>query len=166
MRFDFLSRLIPASAPELLTRRPAYVRLRTGVAVALFASIYLVIGGRLVMLGALEEPTPVAWPSPPSKARPDILDRNGEVLAMDVPSASVYAEPRKMVDVDEAIEGLMRVFPDLDPVDLQKRLSSRSAFTWIKRTTTRAERDALWALATSCVAFIPTGARRRMFWAP
>ncbi|WP_019997004.1 peptidoglycan D,D-transpeptidase FtsI family protein [Aureimonas ureilytica] len=153
MRFDFLARLIPASAPELLTRRPAYVRLRTSLVVALFAAIYLVIGGRLVMLGALEEPTPVAWPSPPSKARPDILDRNGEVLAMDVPSASVYAEPRKMVDVDEAIEGLMRVFPDLDPVDLQKRLSSRSAFTWIKRTTTRAERDALWALGIPGVGF-------------
>ncbi|WP_156421360.1 peptidoglycan D,D-transpeptidase FtsI family protein [Aureimonas sp. AU40] len=154
MRFPNIRRLLSAApAPELLSRRPAYVRLRTGLILGLFAGIYCVIGGRLVMLGAVDEPTPVAWPSPPSKARPNILDRNGQVLAMDIPSASVYAEPRRMVDVDEAIEGLTRVFPDLDPADLRKRLSSRSAFTWIKRTTTRAERDALWALGIPGVGF-------------
>ncbi|WP_156418239.1 peptidoglycan D,D-transpeptidase FtsI family protein [Aureimonas sp. D3] len=120
---------------------------------AIFAACYLTIGGRLVMLGAVEEAVSVAWPSPPSKARPNLLDRNGHVLAMDVPSASVYAEPRKMVDVDEAVEGLLRVFPDLDASDLRRRLSSRSAFTWIKRTTSKAERDQLWALGIPGVGF-------------
>ena len=153
MPFSFLGRSSPPRPPEFGSRRPPFVRLRTGAMLAAFAACYLVIGGRLVMLGAVEEPTPVAWPSPPSKARPNILDRNGHVLAMDVPSASVYAEPRKMVDVDEAVEGLLRVFPDLDAVDLRRRLSSRSAFTWIKRTTSKAERDQLWALGIPGVGF-------------
>ncbi|MFC0192147.1 peptidoglycan D,D-transpeptidase FtsI family protein [Aureimonas pseudogalii] len=127
-------------------RQPPFARSRLRLAGFLFLGCYLVIGGRLAMLAMETEPSRVAWPSPPSKARPDIVDRNGAVLAMDLPTASVFAEPRKMVDVDEAVEGLMQVFPNLDPVDLRKRLSSRSAFAWIQRTTTRAERDALWAL--------------------
>nr|WP_058635096.1 penicillin-binding protein 2 [Aureimonas ureilytica] len=153
MPLPFLRRLSAKATPEFGSRRPPYVRIRTGLMLAIFAACYLTIGGRLVMLGAVEEAVPVAWPSPPSKARPNLLDRNGHVLAMDVPSASVYAEPRKMVDVDEAVEGLLRVFPDLDASDLRRRLSSRSAFTWIKRTTSKAERDQLWALGIPGVGF-------------
>ena len=34
-------------------------------------------------------------------ARPDILDRNGMILATDVRAPSLFAEPRKIIDVDE-----------------------------------------------------------------
>ena len=35
-------------------------------------------------------------------ARPDILDRNGEILATDVRTPSLFAEPQRIIDVDEA----------------------------------------------------------------
>ena len=47
-------------------------------------------------------------------ARPDILDRNGEMLATDVRAPSLFAEPRRIIDVDEAVELLTAVLPDLD----------------------------------------------------
>ena len=34
-------------------------------------------------------------------SRPDIVDRNGEVLATDIKTASLFAEPRRIVDADE-----------------------------------------------------------------
>ena len=37
-------------------------------------------------------------------ARPDIVDRNGEVLATDVKAPSLFGEPRRIIDKDEAIE--------------------------------------------------------------
>ena len=37
-------------------------------------------------------------------ARPDIVDRNGEILATDVKAPSLFAEPRRIIDKDEAIE--------------------------------------------------------------
>ena len=37
-------------------------------------------------------------------SRPDILDRNGEILATDIRTVSLYAEPHKIVDADEAVE--------------------------------------------------------------
>ncbi len=39
-------------------------------------------------------------------SRPDIIDRNGEVLATDIRTVSLFAEPNKIVDADEAVEKL------------------------------------------------------------
>ncbi len=36
--------------------------------------------------------------------RPDIVDRNGVVLATDVSVASLFADPRKILDIEEAVE--------------------------------------------------------------
>ncbi len=47
-------------------------------------------------------------------ARPDIVDRNGEVLATDVKAPSLFGEPRRIIDKDEAIELLTATLPDLD----------------------------------------------------
>ena len=39
-------------------------------------------------------------------------DRNGEILATDVRAPSLFAEPHRIIDVDEAVELLMRRFPN------------------------------------------------------
>ena len=121
-------------------------RVRIYMVMAMFAAVYVAIGVRLVMLGNMERPNKTNAAVPPSVARPDIVDRNNITLAMDVESRSVYAEPRRIIDVDEAAEGLTSVFPDLDMVDIHKRLASDSGFTWIKRGITLAEKDRLWGL--------------------
>lgn len=120
---------------------------------ALFAFFFAAIGVRLIFLGNESRPDKSFAMVLPSFARPDIVDRNGVTLAMDVPSASIYAEPRRILDAGEAIEGLTTVFPDLDVQDLVKRLRSGSGFAWIKRAVTPAERDRLWALGIPGVGF-------------
>ena len=59
--------------------------------------------------------------------RPDIVDRNGVVLATRRPSASLYADPRKIIDIDEAVELLTANVPDLDAKRCAHKLSSRPA---------------------------------------
>src|SRR6185369_13718180 len=66
-------------------------------------------------------------------SRPDILDRRGEVLATDVMTPSLFAEPKRIIDSDEAAELLTAVMPDLDHTDLRERLGSRRGFAWLKR---------------------------------
>ena len=154
------------------TDRPSTkFRVRIYMVMAMFAAFYIAIGVRLVMLGNMERPDKAYAAVPPSVARPDIVDRNNVTLAMDVASRSVYAEPRRIIDVDEAAEGLTSVFPDLDMVDIHKRLASDSGFTWIKRGITLPKRTAFgrlespaWAFGTKPGAFIPMGPLRRMSW--
>jgi cell division protein FtsI (penicillin-binding protein 3) len=86
--------------------RAAKARARVGLAMVAFAVVYAIIGGRLVMfaLGA-DGPSSrrAAAQDAIATARPDIVDRNGEVLATDVKTPSLFAEPRRLIDKDEAI---------------------------------------------------------------
>lgn len=135
------------------TGRHSGFRMRMQFMIVLFACLYAAIGVRLIMLANAEMPERRVAGMPPSVARPDIVDRNNTTLAMDIPSVSVYAEPRRILDLDEAVEGIVRVFPDLNMMDVRRRLSRDSGFAWIKRGVTPAERDRLWALGIPGVGF-------------
>src|SRR5579863_5823813 len=116
--------------------RATKARARVGFAILAFVAIYAVIGGRLVMFamggdghGARRTATQDAI----ATARPDIVDRNGEVLATDVKAPSLFGEPRRIIDKDEAIELLTATLPDLDTGEVRERLSGRKGFVWLKR---------------------------------
>ncbi|MDP3544984.1 MAG: penicillin-binding protein 2, partial [Phreatobacter sp.] len=92
-----------------------------------------------------------------SAARPDILDRNGEVLATDVRTISLYAEPKKLAasfDVDEATELLTAVLPDLDAREVRERLRSGKGFVWLRREITPVQRDQIHRLGIPGVGFL------------
>ena len=48
-------------------------------------------------------------------------------------AASLYADARVIWDPVETSKALARVFPDLDPIVLSRKLATRQAFVWIKR---------------------------------
>ena len=112
-------------------------RARIGMVVCAFALIYCVIAARLAMLGTLPEmpdkKRAVAVDSLTS-SRPDIFDSSGRLLATDVESSMLYAEPNKKVgDVDEAVELITAVLPDVNAAELRQKLSSKKGFVRIKR---------------------------------
>ena len=87
-------------------------------------------------------------------ARPEIVDRNGVVLATDVKVSSLFADPRKILDVDEAVELLTATMPDIDAKSLRVKLSqSNRAFAWIKRGLGPKEREAIHALGIPGIYF-------------
>ena len=47
-------------------------------------------------------------------ARADIVDRNGVLLASNLPTHALYVEPGKIFDREEVLAALGRLFPDLD----------------------------------------------------
>ena len=116
--------------------RAAKARARVGFAILAFAAIYAVIGGRLVMyatIGDSHGARRTASQDAIATARPDIVDRNGEVLATDVKAPSLFAEPRRIIDKDEAIELLTGTLPDLETAEVRDRLSGKKGFVWLKR---------------------------------
>ena len=130
-------------------------RNRLWMAIACFVGIYGVMGGKLIYFGVIGgEDEDNAGPAVQQLAsRPDILDRNGEILATDIKTASLYAEPRKIVDPDETIEMLSTVLPDLDWEATYKRLKSGAGFVWIKRGLTPRQQSQIMALGVPGIGF-------------
>ena len=95
------------------------------------------IGAQLIRLGLQARPevrTAIAEPIGRSFSRPDIVDRNGRLLATDIEAHSLYADPALIQDADEAAEKLAELFPDLDAIELRRQLSDAARrFVWIKR---------------------------------
>src|SRR5438128_8254487 len=142
--------------------RAAKAKARVGLAILVFAAGYAVIAGRLVMFAAVPNSQLVARTHAAdavATARPDILDRNGEILATDVRVPSLFAEPHRIIDVDEAVELLTAVLPDLETTEVRERLSSKRRFVWLKREITPEQRVAVHRLGLPGIGFMTENKR-------
>ncbi len=137
--------------------RAAKARARIGLAILLFAAVYSIIALRLVMFAAASDGRNqhrTVTGDAIATARPDILDRNGEILATDVRVPSLYAEPRRLIDVDEAVELLTADLTDLDAPELRERLSSKRGFVWLKRDITPEQQHEIYRQGLPGIGFL------------
>jgi cell division protein FtsI (penicillin-binding protein 3) len=145
-------------------KKAGQAKSRVGLLILGFTALYGVIGGRLVEY-AMKDQEIVSSILPPDRlmaSRPDILDRNGEVLATDIRTVSLFAEPNKIVDVDEAIEKLATVLPDLDAKGTYKKLSVKTShFAWLRRQLTPKQQSQILALGIPGIGFRPE--KRRFY---
>jgi cell division protein FtsI (penicillin-binding protein 3) len=126
---------------------------RVLMTMAVFFGIYSAIGGRLIYLG-MQDPDDSGGPaSRVTASRPDIVDRNGEVLATDIKTASLFAEPRRIVDADEAIEKIATVVPDLDYEQTYNKLKSGTGFVWLKRQLSPKQQNEIMQLGIPGIGF-------------
>ena len=86
-------------------------------------------------------------------SRPDIVDRNGEVLATDIKTSSLFAEPRKIIDADEAIEKIATVIPDLDYEQTYHKLKSGTGFVWLRRQLSPKQQSDIMNLGIPGIGF-------------
>ncbi|MBV5263276.1 peptidoglycan D,D-transpeptidase FtsI family protein [Pinisolibacter aquiterrae] len=128
-----------------------------------FAVIYAAVAMRLVSLGGASDEHSEALASgrtQVSTARPDILDRNGEVLATDIKSSSLYAEPRRILDVEEAIDALGSVIPEMRADEaIRKKLSSKAGFVWLRRELTVEQKRKIFRLGLPGIGFMEENRR-------
>ncbi|TYR32372.1 penicillin-binding protein 2 [Mesorhizobium microcysteis] len=128
-------------------------RTRIIMTMAVFFAVYGVIAGRLAYLGFQELEQGGPAPSRVTASRPDIVDRNGEVLATDINTASLFAEPRRIVDADEALEKLLTVLPDLNIEQTYNRLESDAGFIWLRRQLSPRQQQAIMQLGIPGIGF-------------
>jgi cell division protein FtsI (penicillin-binding protein 3) len=137
--------------------RSAKARARVGLAMVAFAAVYAIIAGRLVMFavgGDGHGTRRTASQDAIATARPDILDRNGAILATDVKTPSLFGEPRRLIDKDEAIELLTATMPDIDAGEVRDRLSSKKGFVWLKREITPQQQKDIYRLGIPGIGFL------------
>jgi cell division protein FtsI (penicillin-binding protein 3) len=156
--FGVLKSLFSSLTTVKLAKSPTRIRLAAFV----FLALYGTIAAKLFDFGLRpDRPASVkrAAADTIAAARPDILDRNGKVLATDIKVMSVFAEPRRIVDKDEAVELLTAVLPDVDARDLRARLGSRKGFIWVKRGVTPQQQKEVHHLGLPGIGFQPENKR-------
>ena len=130
-------------------------RNRVAIAMLCFGVAFGGVSARLVQYG-LSEPERNATAAAgfaTLASRPDLVDRDGRLLATDIRTASLFAEPRRVVDVDEAVERLAEVLPGLDRERTRRRLSADSGFVWLKRELTPRQQAAIHDLGLAGIHF-------------
>ncbi|TYO91526.1 peptidoglycan D,D-transpeptidase FtsI family protein [Oceanicella actignis] len=146
-------------------RRQAELRRRAQWRVFMLCGVFLLayaaLAGRMAHLAGSDPAEPGVMAAGPgfSAVRAEIRDRNGAVLAANVPVWSLYARPDEMVDPAAAARGLARIFPDLDEKALLRRFTDGRRFLWIRRAITPAERLAVHDLGEPGLKFGPREAR-------
>ncbi len=114
---------------------------------AMFTLAYLVIAARLITVSLLsdgaEPRLTMLVPEGAEPERGEIRDRNGVVLATNLATASLYANPQQVIDIDEATSKISQALPDVDPIDLLEKLTSDRSFIWVKRGLTPRQQEAV-----------------------
>ncbi|WIY51735.1 penicillin-binding protein 2 [Devosia sp. YIM 151766] len=122
---------------------------------------FMLVGGRLVQLGMVETDQTIEGQARDviTATRPPILDRNGLEMAVDIRVPSLYAEPRRIIDVEEAVQKLRTVLPDLSETWLRNRLTGDKGFVWVQRELTPAIQDQVMRLGIPGIDFITESKR-------
>ena len=166
------------TAPDL-ARRAALrkTRRRLGLAACGFALLFLTVAGKLMWATVINPhlPRPEAAVVLPADAQPSsqpptfaafdhratIVDRNGQPLAISLPSVALFADPRQIIDPVDATNRLKQVLPRIDAAVVQRRLADTSLqFAFIDRQITPREELAVNRLGIPGVDFQPSEVRR------
>lgn len=122
---------------------------------------FSLVGGRLIQLGFVETDQRIEGQTRDAiqASRPPILDRNGLEMAVDIRVPSLYAEPRRIIDVEEAVQKLRTVLPEIDETWLRNRLTGEQGFVWVRRELTPAIQEQVMRLGIPGVDFITESKR-------
>jgi cell division protein FtsI (penicillin-binding protein 3) len=132
-------------------------RQRTLLALAALIACFVAIAAQLLRLGLKAEADfhlNIAEPIGQSWSRPDIVDRHGQLLATDVATHSLYADPQLVLDIDEVVEKLTTALAGLDRTEVRRALADRGRrFAWIARGLTPRQAQRVHDLGLPGLAF-------------
>lgn len=132
----------------------------------LFMSVFLLIGIRLIDLTILSDDRTVRVSHmenslTPIPMRRGLVDRNGNIIAADLRTVSLFADARDIQDPKEAAEALTRVLPHLDKGNLEAKFASKRPFVWVERDLAPKQHAAVLSLGLAGLHF--QADRRRVY---
>ncbi len=142
---------------EMKDRARARAEGRLLVLGAFFFCAFVVVGVRMGMLATSEAQEPMANASGAAIAmqRADVVDREGRILATNLETYSVYAQPNFMIDPIAAAEKLVAIFPDLEKERLIKDFTGNRKFLWIKKRISPEQKQAVHDIGDPGILFGP-----------
>lgn len=123
----------------------------------LFLVGFVAVGTRMTVLASSEpvEPRASASSARIIAQRANIVDRNGRVLATNLITNSLYAQPQRMIEPERAAQELSRIFPDLDPKALLEDFTGSRKFLWVKKKISPEQQQAVHEIGEPGLLFGP-----------
>ncbi len=124
-----------------------------------FALGYAALAGQMALTAVAEpeEPALEVAGGPPPAERAPIVDREGRLLAANLPTWAIYAHPevtaRAGIDAAEAARLLSSALPGIGEETLRARFAPGRKFVWVKRPASPAEKQAVHDLGLPGVEF-------------
>ncbi|MEX6633531.1 peptidoglycan D,D-transpeptidase FtsI family protein [Hyphococcus lacteus] len=137
-------------------------RTRVMMCVVVFVFVFAALGVRLAMVSFGQDgPSRIAHVgSPVSHERPEVVDRNGALLAADLPVIALEVAGGEVWDPAEAARKLSSVLPDIDPAELELKFKE-GRYVEVRADLAPAERRAVFDLGLPGVRF---AARTKRFY--
>ncbi|WP_299349804.1 penicillin-binding protein 2 [uncultured Shimia sp.] len=122
-----------------------------------FLAGFLTVGARMGALAFSEaqEPRASAAGSQIAAQRADIVDRKGRILATNLETHSLYAQPHQMIDKERVAQELVSIFPDLKEERLIKDFTGKRKFLWIKKKISPEQKQAVHDIGDPGLLFGP-----------
>lgn len=142
---------------EMQTRARARAEGRLFVLGLFFACAFVTVGVRMGHIATAEpsEPLTNTRGAQIAALRGDIVDRRGRILATNLETHALYAQPPFMVDPAAAAEGLAKIFPDLDAKELLEDFTGKRKFLWIKKKISPEQKQAVHDIGDPGLLFGP-----------
>ena len=122
-----------------------------------FLVLFATVGTRMAVLASTEpqEPRAETTGNPIIGQRADITDRNGRILATNLETHALYAQPPQMIDPVRCARELARIFPELDEATLLRDFTSDRKFLWIRRQISPEQMQAVHDIGDPGLLFGP-----------
>lgn len=135
-------------------------RNRIAMCALVFFAAYGLLGLRLayISLGGVDLGGAVFVSTPQDAARPEIVDRNGVILATNLPMTALEVAGREVWDADETAAALATLFPEIDAPSLAEKLAE-GRYVEVLSDITPAQQQAAFNLGLPGVKF-SAGSRR------
>jgi cell division protein FtsI (penicillin-binding protein 3) len=124
------------SVENVLSSQLKQIRLRLLVLIVAFMSVFMIIQIRLVDIMMLQSDRLGSAGQAyvmEGADRGKILDAHGNVIATTLITASLYGNPKMILDPMDAAKKLVATFPDLNVDVVYKKLTAEKGFVWLKR---------------------------------
>ncbi|MBW6506359.1 MAG: penicillin-binding protein 2 [Rhodobacteraceae bacterium] len=124
---------------------------------AAFVAGFVTVGARMAALAVSQpiEPQIASSGDAIISSRADILDRNGRVLATNLLTHSLYAQPQEMIDPARVARELAAIFPDLDAARLTADFTGTRKFLWIRKKISPEQMQAVHEIGDPGLLFGP-----------
>jgi len=122
-----------------------------------FLVLFATVGTRMAVLASTEpqEPRAETTGNPIIGQRADITDRNGRILATNLETHALYAQPPQMIDPVRCARELARIFPELDEATLLRDFTADRKFLWIRRQISPEQMQAVHDIGDPGLLFGP-----------